>query len=110
MEEKAGWPTPLATVTMPDGEVFTGKVISERNEPTTGFAVGTGWGNRSHFGVGSSVMLSGQERTSRASALLMSDTGHSMTCDIRTVTPGSLRSGGFAQCNISDGRTVALEF
>lgn len=60
MEEKAGWPTPLATVTMPDGEVFTGKVISERNEPTTGFAVGTGWGNRSHFGVGSSVMLSGR--------------------------------------------------
>lgn len=110
MEEKAGWPTPLATVTLPGGEVFSGKVIPERTEPTTGFAVGTGWGGRSHFGVGSSVILSGPERTSRASAMLLSEDGRSMTCDIRTITPGSLRGGGFAQCAVSDGRTVALEF
>ncbi|EKV32022.1 hypothetical protein C882_3086 [Caenispirillum salinarum AK4] len=110
MEEKAGWPTPLATVTLPDGETFTGKVIPERTEPTTGFAVGTGWGTHSRVGVGSTVILSGPERTSRASALLLSEAGKSMTCDIRTVTPGALRSGGFARCDISDGRSVALEF
>lgn len=110
MEEKAGWPTPVATVTLPDGETFTGKVITERTEPTTGFAVGTGWGTHSRVGVGSTILLTGPDRTSRASALLISPQGHSMSCDIRTVTPGALRSGGFAQCEVSDGRKVALEF
>lgn len=110
MEEQAGWPTPIATVTLPDGETFTGKVITERTESTTGFAVGTGWGGHSRVGVGSTVVLNGPNRTSRASALLLSEEGRSMTCDIRTITPGALSSGGFAHCEVSDGRKVALEF
>lgn len=114
IEEKSGWPTPLATVTLPDGETFTGKVITEASEPRVGYGVGTGvgfgWGSRSGVGLGTSVLLSGAERTSRASALLLSGAGHSMRCDIRTVRPGVIRSGGFADCSISDGRTLALEF
>lgn len=113
VEEQAGWPTPLATVTLPTGEIYSGKVIVDRTDPGPGFAIGTGWtwGPRRGPGVGfGTVLNAGPERSSRASALLFSPEGRSMSCDIRTTYPGRLQSGGFADCRISDGRTVALEF
>lgn len=115
VEQQAGWPTPLATVTLPDGEVFRGKMIYERTEPEVGFGFGTGfgWGHR-HSGIGvgygTGMLYEGPERTSRASALLISERGASMTCDIRTAYPGRISSGGFADCKVSDGRVVAVQF
>lgn len=112
VEQDVGWPTPLAVVTLPDGEQFRGKVIHERTEPEAGFALGTGfgWGSRRGVGYGTGVLFEGPERTSRAGALLIGDRGRSMTCDIRTAAPGRISSGGYADCKVSDGRVVALQF
>ncbi|GAA0590000.1 hypothetical protein [Caenispirillum bisanense] len=111
IEQQPSWPTALATITLPGGDQFRGKVIEERTEPSVGFGVATGfgWGHR-RGGYGSGMMFEGPERTSRASALLISDRGHSMTCELRLASPGYLGGGGFADCKVSDGRIVALQF
>ena len=111
IEQQPTWPTALATVTLPGGDQFRGKVIHERNQPTASFGVATGfgWGYR-RGGYGTGMMVGGPERTSRASALLIGDRGHSMTCDLRLASPGYFGGGGFADCKVSDGRIVALQF
>lgn len=113
IEQHGAWPTPLATVSLADGEVFRGKVIHERTQPDVGVGFGStyGWGpRRGGLGYGTGMVFTGPEETTRASALLIGDRGHSMTCDIRTADPGAFYSGGFAECKVSDGRIVALQF
>ncbi len=89
-------------VTMPDGEVFTGKFVPGQTD-SSGLA----------FPVHAKdpILTSSHGDTTLITAVLLGDKGDSMHCQFQVQAPGGgLESGGVGRCKLSDDEVIDASF
>ena len=99
-----GGATAQMTVTLPDGESFTGPALSlrETTEPGPGLLLGQG-------DPALLVASPGATWTGEIEAELASPRGAVMTCRLREARPGlGLEGGASGRCTLPDGRALAV--
>lgn len=103
-----GGATAQLTALLPDGERFEGEAIarSSENAPGVGLLVG---GKRRDTGL--VLTAQGRRWSGTMEAVLTSDAGASMTCQLVEKHPGlGLEGGASGICRTSDGRQIVARF
>lgn len=102
------------SVTLPDGETFSGRYLQVKGAATgntVGFGgTGVGWWGGAGWGGGDWATFV-QTYSGTAVAMLFGDRGHTMQCRFFLVSPRSgFHAGGIGQCQTSDGQHVDAQF
>lgn len=100
------------TITMPDGETFTGKAVMIGKSTSVGYGVGnataTSSGRRYASGTGFGVV---NTYTGNMQAVLFGNRGHTMRCNLQYAdSSGFTAAGGIGLCETSDGRVIDVQW
>lgn len=105
--------TDTLTVQMPDGEVFKGKAVPVgRNVTNTNtFGAGTVYGSRGVASGFGSVQSTATSSNGQFYALLFSNRGGVMKCQLQYAdAKGLTTAGGVGYCDMSNGKTIDLQW
>ena len=92
----------VISVTLPDGERFSGKFVVGTSS-STGLAIGADSGDNK--------VVSTFGNTARAAAVLMGNKGDSMHCDFLLSHPSDgIEGGGVGHCKVSTGEIIDATF
>ena len=101
------------TVTLPDGESFSGKavMVGKSTSIVQGFGTANAWGTGgkasaygSSFGVASTY-------TGNVQAVLFGNRGRTMQCQLQYADTGGLtNAGGVGVCETSDGKILDIQW
>lgn len=96
----------LLKVTMPDGELFSGKFVQ-----STSSSSGTDWEIGESSGDDSLILRDSTTLTSEAEALLIGNRGSTMTCELTLSAPEvGLDGGGIGKCETSKKDKISFTF
>lgn len=98
-----GGATARLSVTLPDGETFTGPAVSGARQALSGLVFGPG--RRDVL-----VSAPGREWTGQVLATLAAPSGRTMVCELVEKRVGlGLEGGAIGSCTVADGRRVQIE-
>lgn len=102
------------SVTMPDGETFTGKAVMVGKSTSLGygFSGATATTAGGHYAAGSGTGFGVVNTyTGNMHAVLFGNRGHTMRCNFQYAdSSGSTTAGGIGLCETSDGRVIDVQW
>lgn len=102
------------SVTMPDGETFTGKVVmvGASSGIVSGFGSASAYSSTGNYAYGTgSTFGVVNTYTGNMQGVLFGDKGHTMRCKFQYAdTSGFTTSGGVGLCETSDNRVIDVQW
>ncbi|MGV0006015.1 MAG: hypothetical protein ACNYPG_05250 [Candidatus Porifericomitaceae bacterium WSBS_2022_MAG_OTU9] len=94
------------SVTMPDGEIFTGKFVQHVTTTSGSESSADWWDDDDNFVSTESTAVS-----SKAEAILVGNRGNSMECKMQFSKPKcGIDCGGIGKCKDSNGEQISIAF
>ena len=102
------------TVTMPDGETFTGKAVMVGKSTSVGYGLSsaTATSSKGRYTTGSGTGFGVVNTyTGNMQAVLFGNRGHTMRCNLQYAdSSGYTGDGGIGLCETSDGRVIDVQW
>lgn len=101
-------------VTMPNGEAFQGKVVMVGGTTSIGYTSGNAYTNYSYGGyarTNASALTTTTTGTGNMQGVLFGNKGRTMRCNFQYADKSGFTStGGFGFCQVSDGKTIDIQW